>query len=92
MDILPNNNDPEPDADIMDQSLIDEVNHILHSLSDRESRILKLYYGLDGEKAHTLEEVGIQIRLTSERIRQIKEKALNKLRYSSRSKVLLQYL
>ncbi|MCK5032260.1 MAG: RNA polymerase sigma factor RpoD/SigA [Calditrichia bacterium] len=92
MDILPNNNDPDPDADIMDQSLIDEVNHILHSLSDRESRILKLYYGLDGEKAHTLEEVGIQFRLTKERIRQIKEKALNKLRNSSLSKVLLQYL
>jgi len=92
MDILPNNNDPDPDADIMDQSLIDEVNHILHSLSDRESRILKLYYGLDGEKAHTLEEVGIDLRLTSERIRQIKEKALNKLRNSFRSKALLQYL
>jgi len=92
MDILQNNNDPDPDADIMDQSLIDEVNHILHSLSDRESRILKLYYGLDGEKAHTLEEVGIDLRLTSERIRQIKEKALNKLRNSFRSKALLQYL
>lgn len=91
MDILPNNNDPEPDADIMDQSLRVEVNHILHSLSDRESRILKLYYGLDGEKAHTLEEVGIEFRLTRERIRQIKEKALNKLRNNSRSNLLRQY-
>jgi RNA polymerase primary sigma factor len=92
MDILPNNNDPEPDADIMDQSLIDEVNHILHSLSDRESRILKLYFGLDGEKAHTLEEVGMKFRLTRERVRQIKEKAIGKLRHNSRSKALLQYL
>ena len=92
IDILPNRNDPEPDAEIMDQSLRDEVNYILQSLSDRESRIVKLYYGLDGEKVHTLEEVGIEFRLTRERIRQIKEKALNKLRCSSRSKVLLQYL
>ena len=91
MDILPNINDPEPDAAIMDQSLRNEVNHILHSLSDRESRILKLYYGLDGEKAHTLEEVGIEFRLTRERIRQIKEKALNKLRNNSRSNLLRQY-
>ncbi len=92
IDILPNRNDPEPDAEIMDQSLRDEVNYILQSLSDRESRIIKLYYGLDGEKAHTLDEVGIEFRLTKERIRQIKEKALNKLRHKSRNKVLLQYL
>ena len=82
---------PEPDAEIMDQSLRDEVNHILQSLSDRESRILKLYYGLDGEKAHTLEEVGIEFRLTRERIRQIKEKAINKLRHNTRSNLLRQY-
>ena len=92
IDILPNRNDPEPDAEIMDQSLRDEVNYILQSLSDRESRIIKLYYGLDGEKAHTLEEVGIEFRLTRERIRQIKERALNKLRHNSGNKVLLQYL
>ena len=92
IDILPNKNDPEPDAEIMDQSLRDEVNYILQSLSDRESRIVKLYYGLDGEKAHTLEEVGIEFRLTRERIRQIKERALNKLRHNSDNKVLLQYL
>ena len=92
IDILPNRNDPEPDAEIMDQSLRDEVNYILQSLSDRESRIIKLYYGLDGEKVHTLEEVGIEFRLTRERIRQIKERALNKLRHNSGNKVLLQYL
>jgi RNA polymerase primary sigma factor len=92
IDILPNNNDPEPDAEIMDQSLRDEVNYILQSLSDRESRIVKLYYGLDGEKVHTLEEVGMEFRLTRERIRQIKERALNKLRHNSGNKVLLQYL
>lgn len=91
LDVLPNENYTEPDAEIIDQSLKDEVNHILESLSDRESRILKLYYGLDGEKAHTLEEVGIEFRLTRERIRQIKEKALIKLRHNKKSSLLKQY-
>ena len=91
MDVLPNIHDPEPDSDVMDQSLREEVNYILDTLNDRESRILKLYYGLDGEKAHTLEEVGIEFKLTRERIRQIKEKALLKLRDNSRSKLLCQY-
>ncbi len=91
MDVLPNIHDPEPDSDVMDQSLREEVNYILDTLNERESRILKLYYGLDGEKAHTLEEVGIEFKLTRERIRQIKEKALLKLRDNSRSKLLCQY-
>jgi len=91
VDTLPNQHDPEPDSDVMDESLREEVNYILKSLSDRESRILKLYYGLDGEKAHTLEEVGIEFKLTRERIRQIKEKALLKLRHNARSNLLRQY-
>jgi RNA polymerase primary sigma factor len=92
VDTLPNQYDPEPDADVMDESLREEVNHILKTLTERESRILKLYFGLDGEKAHTLEEVGMKFRLTRERVRQIKEKAIGKLRHNSRSKALLQYL
>jgi RNA polymerase primary sigma factor len=91
IDILPNEYDPEPDAHVMDESLREEINQILNTLTYRESRILKLYYGLDGEKAHTLEEVGIEFRLTRERVRQIKEKALKKLRHTSRSKLLKQY-
>jgi len=91
VDTLPNQQDPEPDSEVMDESLREEVNYILKSLSDRESRILKLYYGLDGEKAHTLEEVGIEFKLTRERIRQIKEKALLKLRHNARSNLLRQY-
>jgi RNA polymerase primary sigma factor len=92
VDTLPNQNDPGPDADVMDESLREEVNHILKTLTERESRIIKLYFGLDGEKAHTLEEVGMQFRITRERVRQIKEKAIGKLRHNSRSKALLQYL
>ena len=76
----------------MDESLKDEVTHLLKDLTSRESRILELYFGLDGEKSRTLEEVGMEFRITRERVRQIKEKALTKLRHSSRNKLLRQYL
>ena len=92
IDIVQDAAEPTPDADVMDESLKEEVKHILDMLTGREARILKLYFGLDGEKSHTLEEVGMEFRLTRERVRQIKEKALGKLRHNSRSKVLRQYL
>ncbi len=92
IDIIQNQQDPEPDSDVMSESLKEEVNYILSTLSAREARILKLYFGLDGEKSHTLEEIGVKFKLTRERVRQIKEKALRRLRHSSRSKVLRYYL
>ena len=92
IDIIQNQQDPEPDSEVMNESLKEEVNHILSTLTIRESKILKLYFGLDGEKPHTLEEIGIQFKLTRERVRQIKEKALRRLRHSSRSNVLRYYL
>jgi RNA polymerase primary sigma factor len=92
IDTIESQDEPKPDSEVMDQSLTKEISFMLDTLPNREARILKLYYGLDGEKARTLEEVGIEFKLTRERIRQIKEKALNKLRHSSRSKVLRQYL
>jgi len=92
VDIIQDRDELKPDSEVMDESLKDEVKYILDTLTNRESKILILYFGLNGEKARTLEEVGIEFKLTRERIRQIKEKALNKLRHSSRSKVLLQYL
>ncbi len=92
IDIIQNQQDPEPDSDVMGESLKEEVNYILSTLSAREARILKLYFGLDGEKSHTLEEIGVKFKLTRERVRQIKEKALRRLRHSSRSKVLRYYL
>jgi len=79
-------------SEVMGESLKEEVNHILSTLTAREARILKLYFGLDGEKPHTLEEIGVKFKLTRERVRQIKEKALRRLRHSSRSKVLRYYL
>ena len=92
VDIIQNNQEPEPDADIMDESLSEDVKHILNSLPHREATILKLYFGLDGERPHTLEEVGVKFKLTRERVRQIKEKAIDKLRHSSRKESLMQYL
>jgi len=92
IDIIKNQDEPEPDSEVMDESLKDEVNYILETLTARESKILKLYFGLDGDKPHTLEEIGIKFKLTRERVRQIKEKALRRLRHSSRSKVLRYYL
>jgi RNA polymerase primary sigma factor len=84
--------DLRPDSRMLKESLKNEINSILRKLTSREAKILKLYYGLDGEKPHTLEEVGIIFKITRERIRQIKEKALDKLRHSSRGEVLRYYL
>ena len=92
VDIIQNNQEPDPDAEIMDESLSEDVRYILNSLPLRESTILKLYFGLDGERPHTLEEVGVKFKLTRERVRQIKEKAIEKLRHSSRKESLMQYL
>jgi len=92
IDIIQDEDELRPDSKLIDESLRDEVKHMLEGLTSRESKILKLYFGLDGNKAKTLEEVGMEFRLTRERVRQIKEKALNKLRKNSRSEVLSQYL
>ena len=92
IDVIENQQDPEPDAEMMNESLKEEVSEILKTLNSREEKIVKLYYGLDGEKPHTLEEIGTQFKFTRERVRQIKERALRRLRYSSRSKILRYYL
>lgn len=92
VDVIEDDEEEKPDSLLMDHSLKNEISYILKDLTRREAKILKLYFGLDGEKPHTLEDVGREFKLTRERIRQIKEKALKKLLHSSRSKVLRQYL
>ena len=92
IDIMEDKDEVKPDSELLDESLREEVGYMLKSLTSRESKILRLYFGLDGEKARTLEEVGIEFKLTRERIRQIKEKALVKLRHNSRITALRQYL
>jgi RNA polymerase primary sigma factor len=92
LDVIENKNEPNPDSEVLGQSLKDEVSFILDTLPHREARILELYYGLGGEKPHTLEEIGAMFKLTRERVRQIKERALKRLRHKSRSSMLRQYL
>jgi len=74
------------------ESLKIEINRALNTLSARERDVLKLYYGLDQENPLTLEEIGEKFKLTRERVRQIKEKAIRRLKHASKSKALKSYL
>ena len=91
LDILPNEQQPPPDKGLMRESLRVEVQQVLTTLSNREAEVIKLYFGLEGP-ALTLEEIGEKFNLTRERVRQIKEKAIRRLRHASRSKSLRAYL
>ncbi len=92
LDIMEDTDAEVPDSDLMIKSLQTEVKRALATLSERESAVISLYYGLSGGHAVTLEEIADQFDLTRERVRQIKEKATRKLRQSSRSKELKAYL
>ncbi len=92
LDILPNDQQPPPDSELMRESLRVEVQQVLNSLSEREAEVIRLYFGLDDHQALTLEEIGEKFNLTRERVRQIKEKAIRRLRHASRSKALRSYL
>ena len=92
LDILPNERQPPPDSELMRESLRVEVQQVLNSLSEREAEVIRLYFGLDDHQALTLEEIGEKFNLTRERVRQIKEKAIRRLRHASRSKALRSYL
>lgn len=85
-------NDDSPDQDLIDQSLKDEVQQGLSILSPREVEVLSAYYGLNGFKALTLEEIGELFNLTRERVRQIKERAIRRLRKSYNRNALRSYL
>ncbi len=92
LDVLHNDHQPPPDSELMGESLKVEINRALASLRKREAEILRLYFGLGQEHPLTLEEIGERFNLTRERIRQIKEKALQRLRHISRSKTLRTFL
>ena len=92
LDVIENEDLPSPDNSLMSESLKTEIGRALSSLSEREAEVIKLYFGLETECAHTLEEIGARFNLTRERVRQIKEKAIRRLRHASRSKVLRTYL
>ncbi|MHB8930106.1 MAG: sigma-70 family RNA polymerase sigma factor, partial [Melioribacteraceae bacterium] len=92
LDILENDEQPSPDHTLMSESLRREIERALSTLSEREGEVIKLYFGLNKEHSLTLEEIGERFNLTRERVRQIKEKAIKRLRHASRSKNLRSYL
>ena len=92
LDVIESDMQPSPDHMLMDESLKEEIERALSTLSEREAEVIKLYFGLDKENSLTLEEIGERFNLTRERVRQIKEKAIRRLRHTSRSKNLKAYL
>lgn len=92
LDVLENDSEEKPDTGLMNDSLRREVQRALSTLTQREADVITLYFGLNGEHAMTLEEIGEKFNLTRERVRQIKEKAIRRLRHTSRSKALKPYL
>ncbi|MEL6412957.1 MAG: RNA polymerase sigma factor RpoD/SigA [Bacteroidota bacterium] len=92
LDVLENNTGEKPDDELMTDSLRKEIKRSLSTLTDRESDVIALYFGLNGKHPLTLEEIGARFKLTRERVRQIKEKGIKKLRQDTRSKTLKPYL
>ncbi|HEX2868115.1 MAG TPA: sigma-70 family RNA polymerase sigma factor [Ignavibacteriales bacterium] len=92
LDVIPNEQEAAPDTTLMSESLKSEIESALSTLTEREAIVIRYYFGLDTENSLTLEELGEKLNLTRERVRQIKEKALRRLRHASRSKNLMVYL
>ncbi|MBQ3896783.1 MAG: sigma-70 family RNA polymerase sigma factor, partial [Paludibacteraceae bacterium] len=91
LDVLQDSNSPNADKELIDESLAKEIDRSLATLTERESDIIKMFFGI-GYQEMTLEEIGDKFGLTRERVRQIKEKAIRRLRNNSRSKLLKTYL
>lgn len=92
LDVLANEDAESPDAGLLHDSLRREVQRALSTLTLREADVVTLHFGLNGHTARTLEEIGEQFNLTRERVRQIKEKAIRRLKHTTRSKALKPYL
>ena len=91
-DVLNSGESPNPDKKLLHESLRIEINRALETLTPREADVVKLYFGLGEHQPMTLEEIGETFDLTRERVRQIKEKAIRRLKHTSRSKILMSYL
>ena len=91
-DVVQSGESPKPDNSLMKESLNVEINRALETLSDRECNVIKLYYGLDNEAPMSLVEIGETFDLTRERVRQIREKGIRRLRHQSKSRILKTYL
>jgi RNA polymerase primary sigma factor len=91
-DVMTSEDSPSPEGGLINESLRREIERALTTLTSREADVVRLYFGLSGEHALTLEEIGEKFDLTRERVRQIKEKAIRRLKHTSRSKILKTYL
>jgi len=91
-DVLNTGESPNPDRTLLHESLRTEIERALETLTPREADVVRLYFGLGNQHAMTLEEIGETFDLTRERVRQIKEKAIRRLKHTSRSKILKTYL
>jgi RNA polymerase primary sigma factor len=92
LDVLPNNDSAPADRMLINESLAKEIERALSTLTERERDVVKLFFGININHGLTLEEIGAKFDLTRERVRQIKEKAIRRLRHTSRSKLLKAYL
>ncbi|HBN45620.1 MAG TPA: RNA polymerase sigma factor RpoD/SigA [Candidatus Marinimicrobia bacterium] len=92
IDVIKDENQSSPDEPLMNDSLKDEIRQSLDTLKERERQVIKMYFGIERDYALTLNEIGEEFNLTRERVRQIKEKAIRRLRHRSRSKTLRTYL
>lgn len=91
-DLMENGEAISPDRELLGESLQQEITRALSTLTEREADVIKLFFGLNGTHAHSLEEIGEKFDLTRERVRQIKEKAVRRLKHGSRSRLLKTYL
>ena len=91
-DVLLNNDSPSPDNELITESLRKEIERSLATLEEREADILRYYFGLNGLPPFTLEEIGEELGLTRERVRQVKEKAIKRLKNQYRNRLLISYL
>jgi RNA polymerase primary sigma factor len=92
LDYLPDTTNQTPDEETFGKALTESIQLALSGLKEREAKILRLYFGLDGAEPMTLEQIGAALNITRERVRQIKEKALSRLRHVSRARALESYL
>jgi RNA polymerase primary sigma factor len=92
LDVMEDDLESPPDSGLLTDSLRREVQRVLSTLTQREADVVSLYFGLDGLTSLNLEEIGEKFNLTRERVRQIKEKAIRRLRHTSRSQALKTYL
>ena len=91
-DTMQSTDTPSPDKILINESLAYEIERALATLSSREAKVLKLYFGINMKHPYTLEEIGEELELTRERVRQIKEKAIKRIQYTTRCRILKTYL